>query len=148
MKFFGLFRKKGVSEPETETVQNPYLNAREIWNDRLAAVISSRQMWQVIAVLSFLVSIGSLAGILQIARQSKFIPYVVAVDQLGRAVSVAPAQVAKPRRSKGSTGYRRLICERRSPGNPRCGPAAFRGFTCIRSPFRLRSGNPKDERMA
>jgi type IV secretion system protein TrbF len=96
VKFPRLFSKKAVNATQVDTGVSPYLDARQIWNDRMAPVVSSRQMWQLIAILSLLLAMGALAGIIQIGRESKLIPYVVEVDKLGQAVAVSPAQVAEP----------------------------------------------------
>ncbi|MGO9375190.1 MAG: hypothetical protein ACLQBD_24265 [Syntrophobacteraceae bacterium] len=57
MKLPGLFRKKdpveGKVEQQAETAVkqsvNPYLNAQRTWNDHVGKIMSSRQMWQVVA---------------------------------------------------------------------------------------------------
>lgn len=74
--------------------ENPYLAARRSWNDHVGAVVSSRQTWQVIGILSLLIVLAAVGGLIHLASQSKFVPYVVEVDKLGQAVAVAPAQRA------------------------------------------------------
>ena len=73
---------------------NPYLSARRTWNDHIAGVVSSRQTWQMLAVLSLMITLASVGGMIHIGSQSKFVPYVVEVDRLGQAVAVAPALLA------------------------------------------------------
>lgn len=73
---------------------NPYLSARRTWNDHVAGVVFSRQIWQTVAILSLLITLASVGGIIHIGSQSKFIPYVIEVDKLGQAVAVAPAMLA------------------------------------------------------
>ncbi len=73
--------------------QNPYLTARRTWNDQGAANIASRQMWQIVGVLALLIALGSIAGMVVIAKQSKVIPYLVEVDRLG---NIAGAGVVQP----------------------------------------------------
>jgi len=75
-------------------VENPYLAARRTWNEHVGAVVSSRQTWQVVGILSLLIVLASVGGLIHIGSQSKFVPYVVEVDKLGQAVAVAPAQRA------------------------------------------------------
>jgi len=96
VKFREFFSKKRIGPTQKEIGVSPYLDARQIWNDRVAPVVSSRQMWQLIAILSLLLAMGSLAGIIQIERESKLIPYVVEVDKLGQAVAVSRADEALP----------------------------------------------------
>ncbi len=79
-----------------EEVENPYLSAKRAWNDQSAANIASRQMFQVIGVLALLIALASVGGMIHIGSQSKFIPFVVAVDKLGQAMAVTPAERASP----------------------------------------------------
>lgn len=75
---------------------NPYLAARRSWNDHVGSVVASRQLWQVVALLSLLIALASVGGMVYIGSQSRFVPYVVEVDKLGQAMAVAPAQRAAP----------------------------------------------------
>lgn len=75
---------------------NPYLAARRTWNDHTAAITASRQMSQLLGFLSLLVGLAGVGGMVYIGGQSKFIPYVVEVDQLGQRQAVAPADRASP----------------------------------------------------
>jgi type IV secretion system protein TrbF len=76
-------RRKGESD-------NPYLSARRTWNEHVRGVISSRQSWQFMGLLSMLITLASIGGIIHIGSQSKFIPYVVQVDKLGETVAAGP----------------------------------------------------------
>src|SRR5574338_1111009 len=63
----------------TGEAENPYLAARRTWNDHVGSVISQRQTWQVIGILSLLIALAGVGGVIHIGSQSKFIPYVVEV---------------------------------------------------------------------
>jgi type IV secretory pathway TrbF-like protein len=76
--------------------ENPYLSARRTWNDHMQTVMSSRQAWQIMGILSLLVALVGVAGMLHIGQQSKFIPYVVQVDKLGQTAAVSIADKAAP----------------------------------------------------
>jgi type IV secretion system protein VirB5 len=80
--------------PRRGEVENPYLAARRTWNEHVGSVVSSRQTWQVVGILSLLIALSAVGGMIHIGNQSKFVPYVVEVDKLGQAVAVAPAQRA------------------------------------------------------
>ncbi len=80
MKFFN---KKNPAA-ENPATPNPYLNARRDWNDHVGSVVSSRQTWQIIGILSLLIALAGVGGMIQIGSQSKFIPYIVEVDKLGQ----------------------------------------------------------------
>ena len=75
---------------------NPYLNARRVWNAHEGEILSSRRTWQIIGILSLLIALSAVGGIVYIGQQSKFVPYVVAVDKLGSAVAVSRADRAAP----------------------------------------------------
>ena len=69
-----------------EKVENPYLSARRTWNEHVGSLVTQKQSWQVIALLSLLICFMAVAGIFYIGSQSKFVPYVVEVDKLGRTI--------------------------------------------------------------
>lgn len=75
-------------------VENPYLAARRTWNEHIGGVVSQRQTWQVIGILSLLIALTGVGGMIHIGSQSKFIPYVVEVDKLGQTVAAGPVQAA------------------------------------------------------
>ncbi len=92
MKLLELFRRGKKDEQALN--ENPYLNARRTLNEHNGAIISSRQIWQATALLSLLIAIGAVGGIVYIGSRSRFIPYVVEVDQLGYANAVKRADRA------------------------------------------------------
>ncbi len=64
---------------------NPYLDARREWNERFGSYIAQAATWRFIAVLAMLVAAVAVGGAIYLASQTRFIPYIVEVDQLGRA---------------------------------------------------------------
>ena len=87
------------SGPEPTKIQpeesdNPYLNARRSWNEHVGALVSSRQAWQLLGLMSLLIVLAAVGGLVYIGSQSKFVPYVVEVDKLGQPLAVAPAERA------------------------------------------------------
>jgi len=85
-------QKKPVERQENEN--NPYLNARREWNNHTASIVSSKQTWQVIGILSLLITLISVGGIIHIGSQSKYIPYIIEVDKLGQAQALGPMTAA------------------------------------------------------
>lgn len=86
-------------------VRNPYLDARREWNERYGDYISRERSWKVVAMLSTLVALVAVLGVIYIGAQSKFVPFVVGVDELGRAQAygaVSPATQTDPRIIKAS----------------------------------------------
>jgi type IV secretion system protein VirB5 len=86
----------GTASQPSNAVENPYLAARRSWNDHTGAVVASRRLWQIVALLSLLIALASVGGMVHIASQSRFVPYVIEVDKLGQALAVGPAQRAAP----------------------------------------------------
>lgn len=81
---------------ETDSVSNPYLNAKREWNHSQLSLVSSRLGWQIIALSCLMITLAAVGGLIYIGSQSKFVPYVVKVDKLGEALAIAPAQKAHP----------------------------------------------------
>jgi type IV secretion system protein VirB5 len=75
-------------------VHNPYLAARKEWDERYGDLISRAKNWRAAAFLFGMIALASVAGMIVIARQAKVVPYVVAVDSLGRVASVGMAETA------------------------------------------------------
>jgi len=77
--------------------ENPYLQARGAWIERYGSYVAQAYNWRLIAVLESLALITAIVGLLYVAGQSKFVPYVVAVDKVGLALGVKPAEPAAGR---------------------------------------------------
>lgn len=76
-------RRQGESE-------NPYLSARRTWNDYTGSIIAARRMWQAIGIVSLLIVLVAVGGLITVAGQSKFVPYLIEVDKVGNAVASGP----------------------------------------------------------
>ncbi|WP_412058709.1 VirB8/TrbF family protein [Bartonella sp. DGB2] len=75
-------------ETENNNTKNPYLSPRRVWNEHVGSLVSANQTWQFIGILSMLIALTSVAGIIYIGKQSKFVPYIVEVDKIGQAVGM------------------------------------------------------------
>ena len=75
---------------------NPYLVARLEWNERYGDFISRARNWRIVALFCAATSIVLAAGVVMVSLRSRIVPYVVAVDSIGRATSQGPAEQAKP----------------------------------------------------
>lgn len=89
MKLFG-------TKKRPEETDNPYLNARRVWNAHEGDILASRTMWQVVGITSLLIALCAVGGVIHIGQQSKFVPYVIEVDKLGQTAAVARADRAAP----------------------------------------------------
>lgn len=87
--------KKRAPSPHDGT-ETPYLAARRTWNDHVGGLAASRRLWQLVALLNSMVVLAAVGGLVQANSQSKFVPYVVKVSDLGEPVAVARADRAQP----------------------------------------------------
>ena len=85
-----------TSKNQGPQAANPYLNARREWNNHVGGVLSASRTWQVIGIVSLMIALVAVAGMIHIASQSKFVPYVVEVDRHGQVRAVQAADVAAP----------------------------------------------------
>ncbi|NGZ07927.1 MAG: conjugal transfer protein TrbF [Nitrospira sp. LK70] len=72
---------------------NPYLSARQTWNDLMKAQVATRRSWEMIAILCLLIALASVGGIAYVGSQSKFIPFLYTVDPHGHATAVGPVEM-------------------------------------------------------
>lgn len=84
--------KKKVSLEEASPF-NPYVAARREWDERYGEMITRAKNWRFIAVLSAIATIVSVTGIVLLSARSRVVPFVVAIDSLGRTVAAGPAEV-------------------------------------------------------
>jgi type IV secretion system protein VirB5 len=74
-----------MSSATQEKTENPFVSARRDWDNKMHSLLSSTRIWQCTAMLSMLVALACVAGMVLLASQSKFIPYVIEVNKLGEA---------------------------------------------------------------
>jgi type IV secretory pathway TrbF-like protein len=89
-------RRADPSDDPNSGLNNPYLNARRSWNDHVDGVAQSKRVWQTLALMTMMILLTSVVGLIYVAAQSKFVPYVVKVSDLGDAVAVSRADKASP----------------------------------------------------
>lgn len=75
-------------EPEPET---PYQRAAQAWDDRIGSARSQAHSWRLMAFGATALLSLSVVDNLRLRFGSHIVPYVVEVDKLGSARSVAPA---------------------------------------------------------
>lgn len=76
----------------TPEPQTPYQRAAQVWDERLGSARVQARNWRLMALGGLGLSIALSAGLLWQSMQSRVVPYVVAVDRLGEARAVAPAE--------------------------------------------------------
>jgi type IV secretion system protein VirB5 len=83
-----------VTSPAERAALEGYLAARHEWDERYGSLITRAKNWRMMAFavagLAFLLVIGMIAQ----ASRSRVVPFVVAVDSLGRIAGEGPAMQA------------------------------------------------------
>ena len=87
MRFKRAVQRYGQT-PEPET---PYQRAGQLWDERIGAARVQAKNWRLMAFGGLLLTTGLSAALIWQSMQSRVVPYVVEVDQLGEARAVTPA---------------------------------------------------------
>src|SRR5512140_427082 len=66
---------------------SPYLAARREWDERYGSLITRARNWRLAAVLALAVALVATCGLIALSMKAKVIPYVVAIDNLGRVLA-------------------------------------------------------------
>jgi type IV secretion system protein VirB5 len=75
----------------TPEPQTPYQRAAQLWDERIGSARVQARNWRLMALGGLILSTGLSGGLMWQSMQSRIVPYVVAVDRLGEAQAVAPA---------------------------------------------------------
>src|SRR5262245_49435727 len=73
---------------------SPYLAARREWDERYRGLITRARNWRIAAVLALAVALVATCGVIALSMKAKVVPYVVAIDNLGRVLAAGPAEQA------------------------------------------------------
>lgn len=74
---------------------NPYTAARRTWNDHVGRLVAARTLWQVVGLVSLMIALMCVGGVIHLASQSRFVPYVVEVDTTGNVRAVQRGEEMK-----------------------------------------------------
>jgi type IV secretion system protein VirB5 len=75
-----------------KNTENPYLSARREWDERYGELITRERNWRAVAFLCAISSLLTIAGLVWLSAHSRIVPFVVAMDSLGRPVAAGPAE--------------------------------------------------------
>jgi len=89
-----LFRRSLQRYGRTPAPETPYQRAGQLWDERIGSARVQARNWRLMALGGLLLSTGLAGGLVWQSMQSRVVPYVVAVDRLGEARAVAPAEAA------------------------------------------------------
>jgi len=87
--------------------ENPYVAARQEWNERYGSYVKAAAAWRIVGIVGMLLAVISTSYALYQSTQVKLVPYIVEVDKLGTAASTGfPQQIeyADPRVVRATLG--------------------------------------------
>ncbi len=74
--------------------ENPYLAARQEWNERYGSYVMAARAWRIVGITGMLMAVIGFSYALYQSTQVKLVPYIVEVDRLGTAASAGfPQQI-------------------------------------------------------
>jgi type IV secretion system protein VirB5 len=90
-----------------EAPDNPYLAARQDWNERYGSYVQAARAWRIVGITGMLMAVIGFSYALFQSTQVKLVPYIVEVDKLGTAANAGfPQQIeyADPRVVRATLG--------------------------------------------
>jgi type IV secretory pathway TrbF-like protein len=87
--------RAGKHRKQDADLANHFLSARSAWDERYGDLIARARHWRMIAFVAMAVAFLAVGGLLIAMRQSRLVPFVIAVNELGRPVA---SGVATPER--------------------------------------------------
>jgi type IV secretion system protein TrbF len=77
--------------PTVPAPETPYQRAAQVWDDRMGSSLAQARQWRRAAVVGFALTALLGGGLIWLASQSRLIPYVIEVDQLGATKAIGAA---------------------------------------------------------
>ena len=71
---------------------NPYIAAKREWDERYGSLVTRAKNWRLMALLCATTIVLETGGLIALSMRSRVVPYVVAIDKLGRQVAAGPAE--------------------------------------------------------
>lgn len=66
-----------------ERIETPYQRAKQEWDDRIGGARVQAKNWRIAALLLGVLNIFTLLGLILLASQSRIVPYIIEVDEIG-----------------------------------------------------------------
>lgn len=86
-----LFKRPAAHYGKSPEPQTPYQRAAQVWDERIGSARVQARNWRIMAFGSLFLSAGFAAALVWQSARGTVVPWVVQVDRLGQAQSVAPA---------------------------------------------------------
>jgi hypothetical protein len=84
-----IFKRTQQRYGRTPAPETPYQRAGQMWDERIGSAREQARNWRLMAFGGLLLSSALATGLLWQSVQSRVVPYVVEVDRLGAAQSIA-----------------------------------------------------------
>ena len=86
-----LFKRPAAHYGKTPQPETPYQKAAQVWDERIGSARVQAKNWRYMAFGSLALSAGFAVALVWHSVQGTVVPWVVQVDKLGQAQTVAPA---------------------------------------------------------
>jgi type IV secretory pathway TrbF-like protein len=86
-----MFRRPNIRYGKTPEPETPYQRAGQIWDERIGSARVQAKNWRLAFFAALALSGGLAGGLVWQSARSTITPWVVQVDKLGQAQTVAPA---------------------------------------------------------
>ncbi|MES0172640.1 conjugal transfer protein TrbF [Mesorhizobium sp. M0006] len=86
-----IFRRPAVHYGKTPQPETPYQKAAQVWDERIGSARVQARNWRYMAFGSLILSAGLAAAFVSQTTRGSVVPWVVQVDTLGQAQTLAPA---------------------------------------------------------
>ncbi|WP_439500419.1 conjugal transfer protein TrbF [Aminobacter ciceronei] len=86
-----LFRRPAAHYGKTPQPETPYQKAAQVWDERIGSARVQAKNWRYMAFGSLILSAGFAGALVIQSARGTVVPWVVQVDNLGQAQSIAPA---------------------------------------------------------
>lgn len=86
-----LFKRPAAHYGKTPEPVTPYQKAAQVWDERIGSARVQAKNWRLMAFGSLILSAGFASALIWQSARGTVVPWVVQVDNLGQAQTVAPA---------------------------------------------------------
>jgi type IV secretory pathway TrbF-like protein len=86
-----MFKRSSLRYGKTPEPETPYQKAAQVWDERIGSARVQAKNWRLMAFASLLLAAGLAGGLVWQSARGTIVPWVVEVDNLGEARTVAPA---------------------------------------------------------
>ncbi|MEP1914381.1 MAG: VirB8/TrbF family protein, partial [Nitratireductor sp.] len=86
-----IFKRPAAHYGKTAEPETPYQKAAQVWDERIGSARVQARNWRYMAFGSLILSAGFASALVWQSARGTVVPWVVQVDALGEAQTVAPA---------------------------------------------------------